>query len=333
MLILLYNNAHIGDILIGQQIIINIIKCNPDKNIMFYCLKNHFIMNDISGALFLPPPEINQDLQVFLQSNNHFIFAQMPNPKLLMINFWIAAIRDFTPGIDIECDPYRIQEAVIEGLKKVNDTYGININYNRIAKKELIPKIPFTQTELFDIWKQQNNKKTLFYFNYFPRSGQPFPISDPYDINHQEIVENIIKMNPDLIVVVPLWSGKDHPNILDCNKCFDCIESISCENIYKINKIASECDYRIVYDIGACFSFFNNDFSKSKSQTIHISSNSRYYNIFKNYMQSIDINTDKYSNILCSNKEEIKTYFSKCVLEFSTTASASSTSSTSSTTG
>jgi hypothetical protein len=309
MLILLYNNAHIGDIFIGQQIITNIIKCNPDKNIKFYCPYNRFIMNDVSGALFLPPPDIEQNLKLFLQHNDHFIFSQMPNPDLLMINFWIAAIRDFTPGKSIECNPDEIQNAVIEGLKKINETHGIIINYNRLSKKELVPIIPFTQTNTFTLWKQQNTKKTLFYFNYLPKSGQTFPFPESYEIHHREIVENILKTNPDLLVLVPSWSGIEHPNILDCVKLFNCVESISCENIYKVNQIASQCDYRIVYDIGACFPFFNSKFSESTCKTFHVSANSLYHPIFKNYLESINVNTENYINVMCSTKDEIIRYF------------------------
>ena len=309
MLILLYNNAHIGDIFIGQRIIQNIIKGNPDKNIKFYCPYNRFIMNDISGALFLPPPDAEQSLKAHLQNNNHFIFAQMPNPTVLMINFWIAAIRDFTPGIDIECNPYLIQEAVIEGLKRIQEQFGIVLHYDRLSKIELLPMIPFTRTDSFSYWKQQNTKKTLFYFNYSPKSGQLFPISEPHEIHHQDIVQHIVATNPDLLVVVPSWSGSEHPNIIDCSKLFDCVESLSCENIYKVHQIASQCDYRIIYDIGACFPFFNSQFSISKSKIFHVSSNTLYYAKFKNYLELINENTDEYINILCNNKEEIKTYF------------------------
>ena len=133
MLILLYNNAHIGDIYIGQQIIKNIIHCNPTLNINFWSPNNRFIMNDISNALFLPPVEVENNLKNFLSFHN-FQFAQMPQPDLLMINFWIAAIRDFTPGIDIECNPELIQNATIIGLNKIKELYSITINYTKLSK-------------------------------------------------------------------------------------------------------------------------------------------------------------------------------------------------------
>jgi len=309
MLILLYNTAHIGDIFIGQQIIINIIKGNSDKNIKFYCPYNRYIMNDISGALFLPPPDTEQNLNTYLQNINHFTFAHMPNPNLLMINFWIAAIRDFTPGIDIECNPYLIQEAVIEGLKKIKEQFGIALNYDRRSQIELLPRIPFTQTESFSYWKKQTTKKTLFYFNYSPKSGQSFPFPEPYEIHHQDIVENIVKTNPDLLVLVPSWSGIEHANIVDCKKLFNCVESLSCENVYILHQIALQCDYRIIYDIGACFSFFNSQFSIGKSKIFHISFNTLYYAKFKNYLESINVNTENYIKVICPTKDEIIRYF------------------------
>ena len=309
MLILLYNNAHIGDIFIGQQIITNIINCNPDKNIKFYCRYNHFIMSDVSRALFLPPPDVEQNLKAHLQNNNHFIFAQMPTPDLLMINFWVLALQYFTPNALLECNPYSIQEAVIEGLKKIKEHFGISINYDRLSKISLIPKIPFTQTNTFTLWKQQNTKKKLFYFNYLPKSGQAFPFSEPYEIHHQKIIENIVKTNPDLLVLVPSFSGIEHPNILDCGKLFNCVESVSCENIYELNQIASQCDYRIIYDVGACFTFFNSKFSESTCKTFHVSANLMYYPIFKNYLDSVNLNTENYINVLCHNTDDIIQYF------------------------
>ena len=310
MFILLYNNAHIGDIFIGQQIVKNIIKCNPTLNINFWSPNNRFIMNDISNALFLPPVEVENNLKHFLLYNNHFIFSQMPQPNFLMINFWIAAIRDFTPGIDIECNPDLIQDATIVGLNKIKELYSVSINYTKLSKMELIPHIPSTNIDKFTYWKQQNMRKTLFYFNYTPKSYQLFPFSEPYNENHIDIINHIIKANPNILILVPSWSTEVHPNIIDCSQVFDCNETVSCENIYKLCKISSQCDYKVCFDIGSCFTFFNSQFSENLSYILHISSNPAYYNKFKTYLDSVNLNTEKYINVMCKSKEDIKTFFS-----------------------
>jgi len=312
MLILFYNNASIGDLFMQQQIIRQVIKCNPDENIQFYGRFNHFLLNDISDNLLISLPRDFQTVLEYYQLS----FIHKFDESTFMFNTWIWPLGDAClPRIGIECDPYLIQEAFCIGLEKYMDRlHNIRIQYTKLSRYELLPSIPATNIDKFKEWRNSiKDRKILFYYNFIPRCLKypDFPLEN-YNMEkqHIEIIEHISRLNPNLLIVVPVLAPHSNTNLIPCSRFFDTIEIVSSENLYKIGAAAALCDYSVHYDIGGCFTFFNRDFSLSNTKILHISVKPYFINTFKNYLEQVNINTDRYSGVLCSTLDKIKEHFS-----------------------
>jgi len=87
MLLLFYNIAHIGDSFEIQQIMQNIIRCNPEKNIKFYLPYNHFIMNDVSGNLLFKGEDYTNPHTVELSNWLQHNFYGQPVTNYRKVNY------------------------------------------------------------------------------------------------------------------------------------------------------------------------------------------------------------------------------------------------------
>ena len=312
MRILFYNNASIGDLFMQQQIIRQVIKCNPDENIQFYGRSNHFILNDVSDNLLISLP---RDFKTVLECYPFSLIHKF-DENTFMFNTWIWPLGDeCLPRIRIECDPYLIQEAFCIGLEKyMGRLNNIRINYTKLSRYELLPSIPPTNIDKFREWRNSiKDRKILFYYNFIPRSlNYPdFPLEN-YNMEkqHIEIIEHISRLNPTLLIVVPAMTPHTNTNLILCSRFFDTTEIASSENLYKIGAAAALCDYSVHYETGGCFTFFNRDFSLSNTKILHIAVTPFFINTFKNYLEQSNINTDRYSGVFCKTINEIKEYFS-----------------------
>lgn len=326
MRVVLYNPAHIGDTYLNQQILIQFIKCNPAVDIKIFHEYNHFVYNDISNNLMIKAEEYNsplfsnfkQELLPRLQLehpesvNTHILLV---NQDVLFINTWIASLGRYLPGISMGTNVIPIQQGFINKINSINQKYNLSLHYAPLALFDLIPYIPKTNIDTFLSWKHQTNKKLIFYYNYFPGSNQDFPVKNCEE-EHADILTYMATAYPDSYILVPNLSSdfSSHcdlsqiQNIINCSTMFDCQETLSCENIYKLTYISSLCDVSIVFDMGRCFTFYNQSFTEHKNKIFHIISGEYYYNIFKSHFDILEMDTTRYIPVKCKSAEEIKEF-------------------------
>ena len=330
MRVVLYNPAHIGDMYLNQQILIHFIRCNPTVDIKIFHEYNHYMYNDVSNNLMIKAEDYNNPVfkdfkEIVLptlklehpdSANIHFVIL---NQNTLFINTWIGSLGAYLPGISMGTNVLAIEMGFINKIHQINKDFNLSLNYTPLPLFNLIPYIPKTNIEKFLEWKQQTNKQLIFYYNYFPGSLQDFPLTNPAE-EHADILKYMAAKYPDSYILVPNLSSNntsvcdvsDIPNIINCSSLFDCHESLSCENIYKLTYISSLCDVSIVFDMGRCFTFYNQSFPDYKNKIIHIISadNIYYYNLFKTHFDHLMMDTSRYVGIKCKSAQEIKDFLS-----------------------
>ena len=326
MRVVLYNPAHIGDMYLNQQILIQFIRCNPTVDIKIFHEYNHYMYNDISNNLMIKAEDYNNS--VFSNFKEMILpHMKLDNPKsssthtfvvnkdILFINTWIASLGAFLPGIGMGTDVIPIQNGFMNKLYSINQQFSLSLQYTPLSLFNLIPYIPKTNIDKFLTWKQKTNKHLIFYYNYFPGANQDFPLKNPAE-EHSDILKYIATIYPDSYILVPNLNSNNTPhcdlsyipNIINCSVMFDCQETLSCENIYKLTYISSLCDSTIVFDMGRCFTFYNQSFTDYKNKIFHFSSadNMYYYNIFKSHFESLQMDTSRYIGVKCKSDTEIK---------------------------
>ena len=288
MRVVLYNPAHIGDMYLNQQILIHFIRCNPTVDIKIFHEYNHYMYNDISNNLMIKAEDYNDSIYSDFKETI-LPHMQLDNPKsssthtfivnkeILFVNTWIASLGAFLPFVSMGIDVIAIQEGFINKIHSINQQFSLSLQYTPLSLFNLIPYIPKTNIDKFLTWKEQTNKKLIFYYNYFPGANQDFPLKNPAE-EHSDILKFMATKYPDYYILVPNLKSEftsqsdlsEIPNIINCSTMFDCQETLSCENIYKLTYISSLCDLTIVFDMGRCFTFYNQAFAQYKNKIFHI---------------------------------------------------------------
>lgn len=334
MLLLFYNIAQIGDLFEIQQIVLNIIRCNPEKNIKFYTNYNHFILNDISNNLLFHSedysnpeiiPSINWLVQTFYQEPEaNYRMIQLPTKEpCLIINTCLMRLHRFKHVT--EMDPWSFQESYIMQLDEMRQKLNIDINYTKLSPLQLLPQLPATNIDSFLTWKRTNTRPTLFYYNKLRKSNQQVPCNTFEE--HEEVILHISSLNPNYIILVcKLTDGlRNNPNIISCEELFNCKEVHSCKNVYKLNKILCCCDYSVHYDIGTCMTYMNTDFYSRKNKLLHFYIEGQiYYQTLTGFLSRIMPLDARIEGIKCKTLADVKAYFSENLLAATTKATPSS---------
>ena len=312
MIYILCFTSHIGDSFETQKVMQNIIHCNQDKNILLYIPNNFFIHSAISNNLLYDNKEL---ISLIDQMYNHPYLMYLPlttpdKTNLILIEMNMTKL--LNNGIHIsEMNPESYQTGIIEYFDKLRKFEIIDFKYTVLENKDLIPEIPATNIDLFLEWRKLIKNPLIFYYNYFPKSGQLIPCMTDYE--HEQVIIHIAKINPHYIILVPKYTKgiKDIPNIVSCEKSFNCKETITCENIYKQLKIQDFCNYSITYEIGACFIYMNKDAFLKKNTILQFTTNNNdsYYKLITDFFKSINPNIDKIHSIICHNYNEMLNYF------------------------
>jgi hypothetical protein len=273
-----YNYAHNGDHFLVQPIVRNLCLNNPDIDFTLYCNYNTYIYSNIPNlkiyiAALYPPPT---DCTFFRKVDDNTIAFNLWIGALLF-GFYQKHVNSNTTLHDIECSMAEYMNIFRHLLEYVKNTYNISLNFEKYSEDKYLPIIPECNISLFHEWNKNrtNTKKLIFYYNYQRRSGQILPFYE-----HDDFIINIAEQCPQYIFILPMFTQrlddyvKSKPegdvNIINCEKMFNCIETISCENLCKIQKICNQCDYSIHYDIGPCLYYVNNETPTSKNIPIHV---------------------------------------------------------------
>jgi hypothetical protein len=307
MIYIFYHIGHIGDTFHTQRIIQNIVHCNPDKEILFYSPNNQFIQNDISNNML----EKNEDTKHIIDTieqihkNPYTLVVKIDNTVLIQTG--INKLINHGYGV-IEMNPISYQEEIIKYLEDMNKNCDFDFNYVPLSPLELLPKIPATNIDSFSKWRKVNTQPLLFYYNYLPKSTQH--TSCMSEEEHMSVILHILSINPEYTVLVPKYDGSN-PRIICCKSKFNCIESITCENVYKLTKIQQLCDYSVHFDIGACMTYMNRDFFTRRNTILHFNVyGSGYTDTLMEVLQKVKVDNNVHA-ITCKNSSEMIEYFSK----------------------
>lgn len=297
--IIFYCCQHIGDTYLSQPHIKRFCEANGEMSFKYFCLYNQYIFSDIRNlSSLVEPVRYNNDSlisgsppELCIENNNEYMNCRqlfcsrdtLPYfefQHFVCINMWIGSWQSFSTIGLLECRLENLQQTFLQILDVVKHKYMLNITIPCFSTSQLFPIVPNTDISKFNDWNKNNEKITVFYFNYIGRSGQPLPFSSMN--HHNEILDRLTSTFPNVNFIVPK-STIDRPNILCCQLQFDCIESMSCENIYKITQIAKQCTLCVMYDIGACFCMYNDDinYTVSTNQLVHIGVNDNFVARFK----------------------------------------------------
>lgn len=282
--ILFYNLYHIGDTFFSQPIISEFCRLNNDYNISLLINYNWAIYKDIKNLNIINNDiddkysDLNYSHNDFKPENlikysdiYHTIINNISNNDIykiidgdtLCINTWIGSWNHPNQLVSYDCSPININNKFREIIDQINNIYTLNLKYDR-EEKILLPILPKMTVEF------NKNKKSIFYYNYFPRSGQILPL----DFNHHKIIlEHLSNKFPDFNIYIPFKIDINCSNVIYTN----IVESPSCENVIQNAHIAMLCDIVISYDIGSCFYYCNSIIDTFNGTWYHIGVTNTYY--------------------------------------------------------
>lgn len=290
MRILFFNLWHIGDTFFAQPSVKCVCLSNPDQEFLLLHRYNHNLYQNIPNLHIMnaqssylqklqdghEPSELVNRNEMISELEHHCAqFYQAPlhfkvNDDIIAINTWIGAMFPKF-GREIECNPMKLYSAMRDIIQEVNHVYSLSLNYKEIELQYQLPNLHDGQTDVaaFKEWKRSHNRKCIFYYNYFPRSGQVFPCGRFND--HLEIIKMVTKILPDVYIVVPRIS-EEVDNVINCESFFGIQETPDCANLTQMALIADECEASVHYNVGACFYYMNTQMlDKTRiSKKIHI---------------------------------------------------------------
>jgi len=282
-------NYHIGDIFFFKSFLNKFCKIN--NNIYLLLQSKEYKCNNY--FLFLDIPNLT-----LLNDNNIYIMYVYDNLKIInnkiYINIWCGVCDKFgeTNVKNIECNLKNINNYYNNIINYINNIYNLNYNLIPIDYIEL-PKIPYTNIDNFLEFKE--NKKIIFYYNMYPKSGQLFPID-----NHDIIIDKLSNIYKDYYIICSNKTNINKSNVINTEDKFNNFFTYDGENIAKYIYYALNSDIIIIYDIGACFYILNEKILNYKGKIIHINCNNYYYNSIKSVL-----NIENYINLTVNNSGEI----------------------------
>lgn len=283
-------NLHIGDFLLFKSFIKKFCNVNYDKNIKLlvvnndYKVSNKFLFNDIPNLEIINDNNYNFNIWYPLNIINNIIY----------VNIWIPninALWDLNIA-ELYCDLFKFTNYYNNLINYINNNY--NTSYNLIPDnyKEL-PTIPYTNIN--DFLEFKKNKKIIFYYNVYPKSGQPIPIN-----NHNIIIEKLADYYQDYFIVCSNKTNVNKINVLNTEDVFNSKHTDDCENVAKNIYHALNSDYIILYDVGVCLYILNDNVKNFKGKIIHINNDNRFY---KGVQTALNI--DNYINLFVKDEEEL----------------------------
>lgn len=308
MKIIFYQWGHIGDGFWTKSFIKQFCELNTNHDISLMIKYNSFLFTDIPNLKIILPCTVNKytdnnfngksydPFNNIILDNNEFLMyyniVEEPFPNvffkllddILYIKMWYGFSYD--SGLDIDCDIKKLNIYFNNIINNINNNY--NLNLNLINDINLLPTIPETNIDEFLNFK--NNKKIIFYYNYYGNASQKF------NINHDDNIINLsIKYN-DYIICCALKPNVNNNNIISL-EYFNYIKEPSCENVSKAYYCAINSDIVYSFDTGACFYYLNNNFNDMfKGIWYHVQTvdDNKYYTRINNQLKNDKVKCIKY---------------------------------------
>jgi len=293
MKIIFYQWGHIGDGFFTKSFIKQFCELNDDHDISLMlkynsflftdilnlkiimpCNDNKYTNNDFNGKNYDPFNNIIVDNDEYLINNNIVeepfpdIFYRLYN-DVLYIKTWFGIISNYDITDYMDCDIGKFNIYFNNIINDINNKYDFNLKL--INNIDLLPTIP--KTDIYEFLNFKNNKKIIFYYNFYGNAHQKF------NIDHDD---NIIKLSnkyPDYFICCALKPNVSNYNIISIEN-FNYIKDPSCKNITNAYYCAINSDIVYSFDTGACFYYLNNDFNDTfQGIWYHVQSvdDNRYY--------------------------------------------------------
>lgn len=286
--IILFNGWHLGDALFSQMIVRNFVETNPHLNFTFLLHNGVFLYQDILRLNVAGFEYVLGGLQ------HSYQFHQLMNETTLALNLWVFGIASMDgPNWDLchelEVRAFRVQTQLQKNLLRINEMFGTDLRLQDFSKTQLLPEIP--ATNVMDMFCQWNTRSRpwLFYYNYEPRSGQTLAVED-----HDEVVMELAGSHPNLTIIVPEASTSLQERIEKTNRTnimvlstagIGCERQASSAHLGRMAEIFLQCDYGIVFDVGASLFFMNKRLLGSRVKIIYAAVNDQLFNYLQENME------------------------------------------------
>lgn len=317
--VILYNYFNIGDIHFSARWVQVLVESNPDIEFVYFVRKNTSILQHIPGLivqsidgedpLVCPPPPDSTD-HLNYPKTRRMSDGSIAICTWILPWFWYSKQAKWS----IEVNPVGMFRIIPLILKHVRDAYGLELEFQApFDNMDILPVCPPCDISRFLDWKKDHQDTFLvFYPNYMPMSGQPFPINTLAD--HDTIVRSLSDAFPDVTFVVAKStpSMKGLPNVVFCDDHFNIIEiPITCHNVYEILAVSESCDLAISFDTGACFTYIH---SGMRDATCHrLQLGIHYYRHIMQYTIAALAPDFKFHGIVCENQTDVISHASTMI--------------------
>ena len=274
MKIIFYQWGHIGDGFFSKSFIQQFCELNTNHDISIMLQYNSYLFTDIPNLNIIMPcndnkyTDTNFNGKGYNPFNNvlfdnyeyliHHNIVEEPFPDIffklfnnvLYIKTWFGIVDNQNITEKMDCDITEFNIYFNNIIKTINNKY--NFNLKLINNLNLLPTIPYTNID--DFLKFKNNKKIIFYYNYYGNAQQKF------NVNHDANIINLSNKYPHYVICCALKPNIDNYNIIYL-EMFNYIKQPSCENVIKAYHCAVNSDIVYSFDTGACFLYLNNNFN------------------------------------------------------------------------
>jgi hypothetical protein len=265
MEICFYNVNHIGDVYFSSFFINLICKQNSDINFLYYFINGDIFFKNVSNINRIDsiennynntlvngnPPEdlLNKNILSLLLNNK----MEKTGTRILNINGKnILFVNTWCKSEYFQDDDFEIYGAFKSYKNLINH---INSNYNFIIKfnieengKQILDNIYKYDTVLNTI--ELDYKKTIFIFNYKPRSII-------FDLNLFNKLIHYLSINNNIILSCYDSNFNNNKNIKFIDRDFNIYPQPTCENLLNLWEIAIKCEKVIITPSGSSWTFFH----------------------------------------------------------------------------
>lgn len=309
--IVFYNTFSIGDYYFSKPFIQHICRINPERKFKLFTNVGTYFFQDIENLeqyyaedrIYNNPAKLI--LKNFFEQHRNDLF--FTDEQTIYVNTWVGVWNKLIEPLNCEISPEKLYIAFEKLVSKLNELLEDKLHFEPMNKRDFVYKLSSDLTiENFLKFRNIEKKECIFYFNRNGMTEQTKPFKTEMD---QVIILNYLsQLYPNKYIIVP--------NIALTPKCHNIIptlffgvqENSTCKNVLEDIEIAGHCDYMIIFDIGAAYTFFNQNFEKYKANIYHFSSNTRCYTILKESIEyCLEASVEKYKYVQANDVNDLIT--------------------------
>lgn len=285
MEIIIHNPSHSGDIFHTLEFVKIFIKSNPNCKFTLVpasckCLYDNLIADNVKiiehNCIWDTQKQKNVLIKSDIITKIHNVLIHYECDKLY-INSWKMLVQDNTNCINLIGRKDFIKNVV----NKINTTYNLNIKFNCINDRDLIPLLPDINIDTLEKYLRSLNKKFIFFYNLKSTCG----IESEYKPNiNDTVINNLLsEIDNDTILIVAKKTNIHSEKIINLESDLNIQMSNDGENLLINEKISRLCD-KIYFKINGGSEFILNKKNINIDKNFYlINSNNckNWYNIIK----------------------------------------------------